>query len=82
MFSFSGAKVRRFSYTRQISQKKITKNFLFMDINQNRQVPKGLFGVFQAILFRIKKMFHVQCTIFNVFCIFAPETLIMNKKPV
>ena len=36
MFSFSDAKVRRFSYTRQISQKKITKNFLFIDINQNR----------------------------------------------
>lgn len=69
MFSFSGAKVRRFSYTRQISQKKITKNFLFIDINQNRQVPKGLFGVFQAILFRIKKcsMFNAQYSMFFVY---------------
>ena len=49
MFSFSGAKVRQFSYTRQISPKKIAKNFLFIDINQNDQVQKGLFCVFQAI---------------------------------
>lgn len=34
MFSFSGAKVRRFSYTHQISQQKTTKNFPFIDIYQ------------------------------------------------
>lgn len=35
MFLFSDAKVRRFMYTNQISQRKITKMLFFIDINQN-----------------------------------------------
>ena len=34
MFSFAGAKVRRFCATNQISEQESTKTFLFIDINQ------------------------------------------------
>lgn len=42
MFLFSDAKVRRFMYTNQIKQEKITKMFFFIDINQSAPPQRGL----------------------------------------
>ena len=41
MFSFAGAKVRRFSATNQISKQETTKTFLFIDINQQSPDKMG-----------------------------------------
>ena len=43
MFSFSAAKVRRFSYSRQISRKKNKKNSLFIDIYQKHPLLNSPF---------------------------------------
>ena len=49
MFSFSGAKVRRFSYMHQIFRYEKTKISTFVDINQNHHIENSLQTPFKAL---------------------------------
>ncbi len=49
MFSFSDAKVRRFSYMHQIYRHEKTKNCTFVDINQNHHIENSLQTPFKGL---------------------------------